>query len=442
MGHKMNIANALRLLALTGLVTNMLAENWPQWRGPLFNGATTETNLPSQWSKTENVLWSLALPGPSPATPIIWDNTVLVSSTDPGPKALLALAINRSDGKVLWQHQVSEGSGRDTRSSYASSSPTTDGKIAVFFYGNGALATFDFAGKQLWARNLQTDYGDFAFQWTYGASATLHQGKLYVQILQRDVPVNGYGRTDGPIESFILALDPATGKTLWRQVRPSDAVAESHEAYSTPIPFTHDGRPELLIAGGDCLTGHDPVTGKELWRWGTWNPRKIGHWRLVPSPVTGGGVILACAPKGDPIYAIKAGGVGTLGDAGIAWKSDQVREVTADVPTPLFYLGDFFVLSDVRKALSRVDPQTGKIKWTVRTPGDSKYEASPTGADGKIYLMNFRAQTAVVDAADGKILGQADMGEEGDDMTRSTISIARGEIFIRANRKLYCVGKK
>ncbi len=204
--------------------------------------------------------------------------------------------------------------------------------------------------------------------------------------------VDGRGFKDRENESYLLAMDPRTGKELWRHVRPSQAKAESREAFTTPIPFEHDGRKELLVAGGDDITGHDPATGKELWRWGTWNPGRIGHWRLVPSPIAGDGIILACAPKKDPIYAIKAGGEGRLDDDSVAWVSRDTRDLTADVPTPAFYDGDFFVLSDPRKMLLRVDPQTGAVKWSVRTPGTDKYEASPLVADGKIYLINFRRQ--------------------------------------------------
>jgi outer membrane protein assembly factor BamB len=253
--------------------------------------------------------------------------------------------------------------------------------------------------------------------------------------------VHGAGRTDGPIDSFVLALDPSTGKELWRQVRPSDAVAESFEAYSTPIPFEHGGRKELLIVGGDCLTGHDPEHGTELWRWGTWNPTRIGHWRLVPSPITGAGVILVCGPKGSPVFALRAGGKGVLSDTAIAWKSDQHRVVTSDVPTPLFYLGDFFVLSDVRKSLSRVEPATGQVKWSIDTPGNAKYEASPTGADGKLYLLNFRGDVVIIDPAAGQVLQTIPMGDDGEDRIRSTIAIAHGQVFVRTNRKLYCLGK-
>ncbi|MCX6905201.1 MAG: PQQ-binding-like beta-propeller repeat protein [Verrucomicrobia bacterium] len=263
-----------------------------------------------------------------------------------------------------------------------------------------------------------------------------------MQVLQRDTPVDGRGRSDGPNDSYLLAMDPATGKTLWRQVRPSAAVGESREAFSTPVPLVHQGRGELLLFGGDCLTGHDPASGKELWRWETWNPTRIGHWRLVPSAVAGDGIILASAPKGAPIYAIKAGGAGLLHDEAVAWKSDPQRAVTADVPTPLFYDGDFFVLSDLRKSLSRLEPKPGRVKWSIQTPGSAKYEASPTGADGKVYLMNFKGDVVVVDAAQGQVLRTIPMGEAGDDATRSSIAVAHGQLFIRTNQKVYCVGKR
>ncbi|MCB1125616.1 MAG: PQQ-binding-like beta-propeller repeat protein, partial [Verrucomicrobiae bacterium] len=260
-------------------------------------------------------------------------------------------------------------------------------------------------------------------------------------VLQRDGPVNGRGRSGAPIESYLLAVDPATGKNLWKQVRPSDAVAESREGFTSPIPFSGAGREEILVVGGDCLTGHDAATGAELWRWGTWNPRRIGHWRLVPSPVAGGGVILACAPKREPIFAIKAGAKGNLEVSDAAWTTEDNRDLTSDVPTPLFYQGDFFILNDLGKRLARVDPATGKPKWIVPTPGRAKYEASPTGADGRIFLMNFAGEVVTVNPEDGTILQVIPMGEERDDRTRSSIAIAHGRIFIRTNSHLYCVAQ-
>jgi outer membrane protein assembly factor BamB len=417
------------------------AENWGHWRGPGFNGASPEKNLPATFSKTEHVKWVAELPGPAAATPVIWGEHVFVSSGDDRAKTLLALGVDRKSGKILWKEQVGAGYSYDQRSNFATSSPVTDGTRVVFLFANGELRAFDFAGKELWSRNLQKDYGPFAYQWTYGASPTIYDKKLFVQVLNRDEPVHGRGRTDGPIESYLLALDPETGKNLWKHVRPSEARMESHEAYSTPTPFEHNGRAEILIVGGDCVTGHSPKDGSELWRWGTWNPSRITHWRLVPTPVTGGGVILACAPKGSPIYAIKAGAKGgTQTDDIIAWKS-QEREVSSDVATPVFYKGRFYVLDGDRRTITRIVPETGKAEWIGNLESRITIQSSPTAADDKIYFQNFRGEVFVIAAADQfKILHKASMGDEGDDLLRSSIAIAHGELFIRTGHKLYCVG--
>jgi outer membrane protein assembly factor BamB len=241
-------------------------------------------------------------------------------------------------------------------------------------------------------------------------------------------------------ESYLLALDPATGKQLWRHVRPSQARAESREAFTTPVPTTVNGTKQLLVVGGDDLSGHDPETGKELWRWGTWNPRRTGDWRLVPSAVAGGDVVLACAPKGDPIYAVTIGGEGQLSDDALAWVSDEQRELSSDVPTPAFYDGDFFILGDVRRTLARVDPRTGEIKWKQTTPGRAKYEASPTVADGKVYVVNFDGDVTIFDATDGRIINTISMDNPRRDAVRATIVAAHGNLFIRTTNKLYCIG--
>lgn len=433
---------ALSLAAAAG------AQDWPNWRGPAYNGSSEETGLPVRFSPAEGVKWSTELPGPSSATPIVWGDCVFVSSTDPKAQALLALCLDRTTGKVKWQQAAGSGyrpAGKgtaiqlDEKSFYASPSPVTDGKRAVFFYGNGDLVAFDFGGRKLWARNIQKEYGDFCFGWTFSSTPQLYDGRLYVQVLQRDLAVAGRGR-DGS-ESFLLALDPATGKELWKVSRPSPAKLESREAFTTPIPFEHNGRKEIVLAGGDLLTGHDPATGKELWRWGTWNP---GHQhpslRLVPSPVGGGGVVLGCGPKREPVYAVKAGGAGNVSETGLAWKSDPRSAVTTDVPTPLFYRGRFYVLSDVRKTISCVEPADGKVVWSTPVPGLSMCWASPTGADGKIYLLSLTGEVHVLDAEKGQLLATNRMTEDENEL-RSSIAVAHGNLFIRTNTRLYCVGK-
>ncbi len=421
------------------------AEDWMHWRGPHYNGSSDETGLPDTWSTTDNVRWVADLPGPSAATPIICGDRVFLSSTAPDREQLVAMCLDRNSGKVLWQHDVATpiSRPRDSRSTYSAASPVTDGKIVVFFYGSGKMAAFDYEGTQLWKRDIEEEYGQFAFQWTFASTPLLHEGKLYLQVLQRNEPAGPYGAGRQDIDSYLLAMEPATGKTLWQHVRPSDAYMESREAYSSPIPFTHEGRPEILIVGGDCISGHDPGTGAELWRWGTWNPERIGHWRLVPSPVAGAGVVLACGPKGSPICAVKAGGQGTLDDSGLAWTSEGQREVSADVPTPAFYDGDFFVLNDKMPGiLSRIAPATGEVKWKLDMKSREKFEASPLAVDGKIYCINFAGQVVVVEAASGKVLNTIPMAEREESPVRSTIAVAHGNLFVRTNDKLYCIGAK
>ncbi len=269
------------------------AGNWPQWRGPYFNGSTEEKNLPSSWTKTENIAWTADLPGAAASTPIIWENRVFLSGVDSAKEVLQAVCFDRTTGKLLWKEDVAvwkdeltRGIRKDRQSNYASSSPVTDGKAAIFFYGNGDLICFDMIGRRRWERNIQKDYGPFAFNWTFSTSPLLYEGKLYLQVLQRDVPVRGRGLADQENQSYLLAMDPETGKTLWRCVRPSEAVEESREAFTTPIPLEFEGRKELILVGGDALTGHDPQTGKELWRWAPGIPggSPTGDWYLLRSP--------------------------------------------------------------------------------------------------------------------------------------------------------------
>lgn len=435
----MRFVLSLALLLLVALPLH--AENWPHWRGPHFNGSTTETNLPTDWSRTDGIAWSVKLDGAA-STPIVWQDRVFLSGLDAEKDTLQAMCFDRTDGKLLWKHDVAEGTRRDDRSSYAAPSPVTDGTLVYFFFSNGDLVCYDFDGNRKWARNLQKDYGTFAFQWTFATSPTLFEGKLYMQVLQRDVPVGGRGFSDRKNESYLLAMAPDTGKTLWRHIRPSDAVAESRESFSTPVPFVDGDRKELLVTGGDAITGHDPATGEEFWRWDHLNPKKISHWRLVPSPVAGNGVALVCAPKKAPIYAVTTGLSGTLADDDLAWTSEGDGNITADVPTPAFYGGDFFILNDSRGVLSRVAADSGEVKWTISTPGRAKYEASPLLADGKVYLINFQGQVDVIDATSGDVINSIEMDEpEGREVVRSSVVAAHGQLFIRTTRHLYCVGR-
>ena len=426
----------------------MRAQDWPHWRGPNYDGSTEAQGLPRTFSKEENVRWVRPLPGPSAATPVVVGDRIFLPSIDTENEKLLAVCLDRTSGEVLWSHVAGSGyqpAGAGTpisihpRSNYASPSPHCDGEHVVFFYGNGDLVCYLVDGTELWRCNLQQDHGDFCFQWTFSASPTIFDGIVHLPILQRNEPVNGIGKAGQ--ESFLLGLDVKTGAKKYRTVRPSPARRESLESYATPIPFSSAERTELLIVGGDVVTGHDPADGRELWRWGTWNE---GHremwWRLVPTVVVGAGTALVCAPKGAPVYAIELGGEGELDDSYRLWNSSgRANPVTTDVPTPLYYRDRFYVLSDLANALTCVDPATGEAEWKCDLPRDYRWRASPTGADGRIYFMNHHGEVFVVDAQSGEIQHRAQFGGEDDDQIRSSVVVAHGALFLRTNDALYCV---
>ena len=433
----------MRFFLLLMLSTSLLAQEWSNWRGPNHNGAVEASNLPAKFSQTDKVKWKTDLGGTGASTPVVGGNYIFLTAADMDKKQLKAICIDRKSGKILWSKSAGSGykagnAGNevqlDSRSNYASPSAVTDGKLAVFFFGNGDLVCYDVSGKEVWRRNIQKEEGDFTFQWTFSASPTLHKGKLYLAILQRDEVTHGRGKAGN--ESFIVCYDFKTGKKEYKHIRPSQAKKESLESFATIIPHEIDGKDQLIVVGGDVLTGHEPSTGKELWRWGTWNKNhREQWWRLVPSPTVGpDNIFLVCAPKKAPTYAIQVKG----GKANLLWKSEDKGKVTSDVPTPLYYMDHYYVLSDVRRSMSKVDPKTGKVIWTVATPGNSKYRGSPLGADGKLYMITHGGEVVVFDAKDGKVLAQNAMAPD-DAYSRASIICVNNQLFVRTETKLFCI---
>jgi len=414
------------------------SENWPQWRGPELNGSTSEKNLPVQWSKTENVAWVTPLPGPSGSTPAIWGDSIFISTPD-AQKSLLLLSIDRKTGQERWRKQVAVGDRTIGRNNMSAPSPATDGKAVYVLYGTGDLAAFDFKGNELWTRNLAKDYGKFSLMWLYGSSPLLYDGKLYVQVLQRNPPADyAHAVDDKPKrESYILCIDPKTGKDVWRHVRPTDALAESMEAYSTPIPFEGKNGRELIIVGGDYLTGHDLKTGNELWRAAGLNDKKDQWWRIVPSPVVADGLIFVSGPKRDPLLAVRGGGRGDVTRSHLAWK---FTEFPTDCVTPAYHNGKLFVLDGDKQMMTCLDPKTGEEKWQGNLGVREIFRSSPSVADGKIYCISEKGTVVVLGAGDEfKVLSTIKMGE---DPVYSSIAIANGQLFIRTAKNLYCIGKK
>src|SRR4026207_1953580 len=276
------------------------ADNWPQWRGPMMNGVSNEKNLPVSWTTEENVVWKLALPGLSGSTPIVWRDRVFLNVAEGGD--LYLWSVDRVKGTLVWKKLLGDGNVKMRKQNMSPPSPVTDGKNVYVMTGTGVLKGFDFSGKELWSRDLQRECGAFGLNWGYASSPLLAADALYIQVL------HGM-KTDDP--SYVMRLDKNSGKTIWKVDRPTDAVMESPDSYTTPALLRYGKTTELVVTGGDCVTGHDLVTGKELWRANGLNPDNNGNYRIVASPVIFNGVIYA-PTRVKPLLALKAGGRGDV----------------------------------------------------------------------------------------------------------------------------------
>jgi outer membrane protein assembly factor BamB len=295
------------------------ADNWPQWRGPSLNGVSNEKNLPVKWTTDENVSWKIPMPDRSGSTPIIWRDRIFLNVAD--GDSLFLWCLNKSNGEVLWKKPLGSGNVKMRKQNMSSPSPVTDGKNVYVMTGTGILKGFDFNGKELWTRDIQKDYGQFGLQWGYASSPLLHEDSLYVQVL------HGMKTDDA---SYVMRIDTKTGKTLWKVDRPTTAIRESPDSYTTPALLRYGKTTEIVITGGDCVTGHDPATGKELWRANGLNPDNDPSYRIVASPIIFDNIIYA-PTRIRPLLAIKAGGRVDI-------TSSHVHRSTVygpDVPTPV-----------------------------------------------------------------------------------------------------------
>lgn len=426
----------MRRLILIGLVLAasaqciaVSADNWPQWRGPALNGTSAEKNLPVKWSPTENVTWKFETPGWSGATPIIWGNYIFLNASDAESNKsvkgdLFLLCLDRTKGALLWRKPLGVGDQKMRKQNMSSPSPVTDGRNVWVLTGTGVLKGFDFKGTEIWARDIQKDYGRFGLNWGYASSPLLHEDSLYVPVL------HGM-RTDEP--SYLLRINKATGKTVWRAERPTAAIQESPDSYITPALLRHNGQMELVISGGDCVTGHDLATGKELWRANGLNPENNPFYRIVNSPLVFDGMIYAGA-KSKPYLALKAGGRGDVTTSHRAWIIDS----GPDVPTPVTDGKYLYIVRD-NGAFMCLDAKTGKEVYATQRLKPGTYSSSPVLADGKIYATSEEGLTSVVKAGPQfEVLAENALN----DYTLSTPAISDGQIFLRTAQHLYCIGKR
>jgi outer membrane protein assembly factor BamB len=415
-------AAIVALILCAAAAATLSAENWPQWRGPSLNGVSGEKNLPLRWSKTENVAWKLALPAWSGSTPIVWGDHVFLNVAD--GREMHLWAVDRNRGVALWKKLLGGGDAHLMKQNMSSPSPVTDGRMVWVMTGTGVLKAFDFAGTELWTRDIQREYGRFGLQWGYASSPLLHEQALYVQVL------HGMRTRDS---SYLMRIDKTTGKTVWKVDRPTRARFESPDAYTTPALLRYGANTEVVVTGADVVTGHDPATGAELWRAEGLNPRNEGDYRIVASPVVFGDVVYAPSRE-RPLLALKAGGRGDVTRSHVLWSFAN----GPDVPTPVTDGTYLYVVND-RGIVVCVDVKTGKEVYGRTRIKSGTYTGSPVLADGKIYVTNEDGVTVVYKAGPAfEMLAENDL----DDYTLSSPSISDGQIFIRTSKFLWAIGTR
>ena len=419
------------------LATTANAENWPQWRGAKSDGISTEKNIPTQWTKSENIAWRTPMPGQAGATPCVWDNRIYATSSD--GTDLVLLCSNTTDGKILWKQKVGTGN-QDARAgegNSASPSPSTDGKHVWVFFGTGVLGCYTKDGEEVWKFDVGDRFGKLDIQFGMTSTPVLDGDSIYLQLIHGRMNREDQSRT-----GKVIKLDKLTGKTVWEVDRVTDAQFECKHSYASPFLYD-DKKVKFLVAhGADCTTGHDLATGKEIWRFGMLNgPTQLNSkpndstFRFVASPCVAPDsdrIIIPTAKEG-PVIAIKASelkGDSSEKSAAVAWNLPK----TPDVSIPLVVNGLVYLLNK-DGFLRCVELATGKEVYVKRTY-TGQHRTSPMYADGHLYFGSNDGHFTVVKAGkDFEIVSTIDMEEA---ITASAI-VSNGTLYIRSYEALYAI---
>lgn len=447
---------AFLLLAATpasaASTTELYQRNWPQWRGPAGNGLVLHGNPPLEWGEDKNVRWKVAIPGQGHATPIIWENRIFILTAvpEPGqqasaavrvpagqvqppagggesrrggggrgfggrsqpaqPQAFMVMCLDRRSGKTLWEKVARRDTpqpGLQPSNTHSSGSPVTDGERVYASFGSHGLYCYDFAGNQVW----QKDLGKVDVTFGEGSSPALAHGILVV------VQDN-----NGP--SFVYAFDAATGKEVWKQPR------DERSGWTTPYIFEHSGKTQVVINGSRAVRSYDLRTGELLWQCGG-----LGS-NPVPMIVADDRAVYAMSGHQSPTgLAIKLGGSGDLtGTDHVLWR---VTDITPYVPSPLLYGGLLYFPKRTSQMLSCLDAATGKPHFTEeRLEAIAGIYASPIGVQGRIYIPGQNGATTVLERSTTlKILATNRL----DDAFDASPAVVGNELFLRGRRNLYCL---
>lgn len=385
------------------------AENWPGWRGPRGDGTSLEADVPTQWSATENIAWKVPIPGTGHASPVVWEGQVFLVWTVEASEERVLGCFDRLTGKLLWQQTVLRAPLEDKHplNSYASSTPATDGELVyVAFLDREEMlvAAYDFEGRQRWVVRP----GPFASKHGFCSCPVLFEDLVIVN-----------GDHDG--DSFVVALDRASGETRWKIER------ENHtRSYSTPLVRELDGRMQMILPGNKCVASYDPRTGRRHWIID--GPTE----QFVATAVYGQGLIfMTCGFPDYHILAIRPDGSGNVSESHIAWRTTRGASY---VPSPIF-VGDYFLLTADGGVASCFQATSGDRAWMNRL--GSHYSGSPITAGGLVYFTDDEGITKLIRPGPSlDVVAENHLGEA----CFSSPAVSRGNLFIRGDKHLYCIG--
>ena len=426
------------------------AGHWPSFRGHEASGIADGQHLPDDWSPATgaNIRWRLAIPGLAHSSPIVWGDLLFVTSAissrpdatfkrglygdgdasdDRSAHRWMLYAIDKHTGRIRWERLAAQGEPRDRRhikSTYASSSPATDGRIVVAWFGSQGIHAYDFDGGLRWSVDLgRVDMGAYdipSYEWGPASSPIVWNGLVIVQC-------------DTQTDSFLLALSAETGETVWKTER------QELPSWGTPTIVNTSAGPELITNASNFVRGYDPRTGRELWHLG--GSSKI----TAPTPIFANGLHIVASGRAPerPVFAVRPGARGDLTLPPGATESPYVAWSKTGrgsyMPTPLAYRGMLYVLAN-NGVFDAYDAGSGREIYRQRLPlVGSGYSASPVAADGKIYLSNEDGEMLVIAAgATFAHLATNSMGEP----LMATPVLSQGVMYVRGSRSLFAVGKK
>ncbi len=417
-------------MVLLGLSLGAHAEPWPMWRGAAGSGVSNEKTLPLRWSAKENITWKVALPDRGNSTPIVWGDRIFLTQPLEKTSERALLCLDRRDGRVLWQRAVKYAAAEESHEDnpFCSESPATDGERVVAVFGSAGVYCYDMEGRLLWNRDL----GKIQFTWGAASSPVIHGGAVFIY------------RGPDP-KAHLLALDKATGKTLWRQDDPEVAVEgrtdgfrgnRSREwicSYSTPLIAGKGEQEVLVMSHPGELRALDPATGKVRWNCGGLNPL------VYASPIAGEDIVVAMGGFYGTTLAVRLGGKGDVSGTHKLWQTIRTQN---RLGSGVVHDGHLYVLN-TPGFVECVELKTGRVFFNERLRGAGAKNESWSSmllAQDRIYVPNESGETYVLRASPKFELLSSNPLDGA--LTHASLAAADGQLFVRTHRHLWCIGPR